>query len=111
MLRLVADATRWRLLAELGASDRRVGELVALLDEPQNLVSYHLRELRDAGLVSSRRSSFDKRDTYYRLDQNRCAEMFRVAGAALDPSLRVDSAAPVPVHAGRARPRVLFLCT
>jgi protein-tyrosine-phosphatase len=52
-----------------------VGELTQLVGEPQNLVSYHLRELRDAGLVSSRRSSFDGRDA--------CA-----AGAALQPGLR-----------------------
>ena len=39
------------LLGELARSDRRVGELCALVDKPQNLVSYHLRELRAAGLI------------------------------------------------------------
>jgi len=54
-----------RLLRELVASDRAVWELTQLVDEPQNLVSYHLRQLREGGLVSARRSSADRRDTYY----------------------------------------------
>lgn len=62
-LQLVADPQRWQLLSELTFSDRRVGELTQLLAKPQNLVSYHLGELRRAGLVSARRSSADGRDT------------------------------------------------
>jgi DNA-binding transcriptional ArsR family regulator len=31
----------------------------------KSLVSYHLRGLRDGGLVSMRRSAADGRDTYY----------------------------------------------
>jgi DNA-binding transcriptional ArsR family regulator len=38
---------------------------VTRVDQPQNLVSYHLRLLRDCGLVSATRSSFDGRDSYY----------------------------------------------
>ena len=43
------DPLRWRLLSELARSDRRVGELTALVGQPQNLVSYHLGRLRAAG--------------------------------------------------------------
>ena len=71
-LKVIGDRHRWALLSHLAQGDRRVGELTQLVGEPQNLVSYHLRELRDAGLVSSRRSSYDGRDTYYRLDLDRC---------------------------------------
>ena len=67
-LKLLAHELRWNLLMALAASDRRVQELVTLLDRPQNLVSYHLRQLRDAALVSERRSSYDARDVYYSLD-------------------------------------------
>src|SRR6478609_2553542 len=88
--RVVANPDRWQLLSELARSDRRVNELTGLLGKPQNLVSYHLRELRDAGLVSSRRSSFDGRDAYYRVDLERCAEVLCAAGAALDPGLRLE---------------------
>ena len=65
-LRLIADPLRWQLLDELGRSDRRVGELCALVGKPQSLVSYHLGELRNGGLVSARQSAADGRDTYYR---------------------------------------------
>src|SRR3954449_7232561 len=69
---LAAHPLRWQLLSDLARSDRRVGELCELAGQPQNLVSYHLRRLRDGGLVSARHSSADGRDTYYALDLDRC---------------------------------------
>ena len=110
-LRVIADPRRWRLLQELAASDRRVAELTELVGEPQSLVSYHLGELRAAGLVSSRRSSFDGRDTYYRIDLARCADVLCTAGVALDPGLRLGPCAPPAARPRRAKSRVLFLCT
>jgi protein-tyrosine-phosphatase len=89
-----------------------VRELVALADQPQNLVSYHLGQLRAAGLVGARRSSFDGRDTYYHLDLARCAQSLAWAGAALHPGLRLDPAPPAPAAVrGRNLCTVLFLCT
>lgn len=115
-LQLMADPHRWRVLQELTRSDRRVGELSALLGRPQNLVSYHVAQLRDAGLVTSRRSSADGRDTYYRIDLQRCAAVLTEAGAALHPAIRPPAlaATPAPLPAAkRTRPiaTVLFLCT
>jgi ArsR family transcriptional regulator, arsenate/arsenite/antimonite-responsive transcriptional repressor / arsenate reductase (thioredoxin) len=107
---LVAHRVRWRLLEELAQSDRAVWELTQLVDEPQSLVSYHLRRLRDGGLVSVRRSSADARDSYYAADLVRCQEQLQAAGAALHPALRLVPAA----HPTTQRPagrRVLFLCT
>jgi protein-tyrosine-phosphatase/DNA-binding transcriptional ArsR family regulator len=112
-LRLAGHPVRWRLLSELARSDRRVGELTNLLGRPQNLVSYHLGRLRGERLVSMRRSSADRRDTYYRLDLTRCRELLAATGAALHPALS-DMAAGSPTAARRhRRPRaeVLFLCT
>jgi hypothetical protein len=60
------------LLSELAQSDRRVGELIG---RSQNLVSYHLGRLRAQDVVSMRRSSADRRDTYYSLDLPRCREL------------------------------------
>jgi protein-tyrosine-phosphatase/DNA-binding transcriptional ArsR family regulator len=112
-LQLAGHPLRWRLLSELARSDRRVGELCELAGQRQNLVSYHLRRLRDGGLVSSRRSAADGRDSYYVLDLPRCGELLSSAGVALHPGL-----APAPrEHArrgggsGEAVARVLFLCT
>ena len=45
-VRLAAHPLRWRLMTELADSDYRVRELVTRVDQPQNLVSYHLRLLR-----------------------------------------------------------------
>jgi protein-tyrosine-phosphatase/DNA-binding transcriptional ArsR family regulator len=110
-LQILADRHRWQLVCELALSDRRVRELTALTGDAQNLVSYHLRELRDAGLVSSRRSSYDGRDTYYSVDLERCAEVLCAAGAALDPSVRLAVVPPPAPRRGRRVRTVLFLCT
>src|SRR3954451_15476943 len=110
-LRLAGHPLRWTLLTELARSDRRVGELCALADRRQSLVSYHLRQLRDGGLVSMRRSAADGRDSYYVLDLESCGELLSSAGVALHPGL---AAIPSPrdARASRAaRARVLFLCT
>jgi protein-tyrosine-phosphatase len=110
--RMVADPLRWRLLRELARSDRRVRELVTLAGQPQNLVSYHLGQLRASGLVGARRSSFDGRDTYYHLDLARCAQSLAAAGAALHPGLRLDPAPPAtPAGRGPGPSTALFLCT
>jgi ArsR family transcriptional regulator, arsenate/arsenite/antimonite-responsive transcriptional repressor / arsenate reductase (thioredoxin) len=106
-VRLAAHRLRWRLLTELADSDYRVRELVTLVGEPQNLVSYHLRLLRDGGLVTATRSSFDGRDSYYHLDLDRCADALADAGAALH---RRPAPRQHPVDLPRS-PRVLFVCT
>ncbi|MEY2566618.1 MAG: ArsR family transcriptional regulator, arsenate/arsenite/antimonite-responsive transcriptional [Actinomycetota bacterium] len=110
-LHTVGDPKRWHLLVELSRSDRRVGELTDLSGMPQNLVSYHLAELRRAGLVSSRRSSADGRDTYYRVDLARCAEQLSGAGDALHPGLRLRPFTTDTITIRGRAPRVLFLCT
>ncbi len=109
-VRIAGHPLRWRLLRELAASDRRVRELAALADEPQNLVSYHLGLLRASGLVAARRSTFDGRDTYYHLDLARCAESLAATGAALHPGLRFAPLAPAAIGGSRGW-RLLFLCT
>ena len=76
-VQLLADEQRWRLLQELAQSDRKVSELTELVGRPQNLVSYHLASLRNAGIVSARRSSADRRDTYYRIEMRRCVALLR----------------------------------
>jgi protein-tyrosine-phosphatase/DNA-binding transcriptional ArsR family regulator len=108
-LRLAGHPLRWRLLTELARSDRRVGELCELAGRRQSLVSYHLRQLRDGGLVSMRRSAADGRDSYYLLELARCGELLSSAGASLHPALAPTPRAPRPRRSALAR--VLFLCT
>jgi ArsR family transcriptional regulator, arsenate/arsenite/antimonite-responsive transcriptional repressor / arsenate reductase (thioredoxin) len=86
-----------------------VSELTGLVGEPQNLVSYHLGKLRDAGLVSARRSSADRRDAYYAVDLSRFANLLSGTGGALHPGLRLAPPASREVTPGGVK--VLFLCT
>jgi protein-tyrosine-phosphatase/DNA-binding transcriptional ArsR family regulator len=108
-LQLAGHPVRWRLLSELARSDRVVHELTGLIGEPQNLVSYHLGKLRDGRLVNARRSSADRRDTYYGLDLERFGGLLSAAGGALHPGLRL--APPRRDDARVAPAKVLFLCT
>jgi protein-tyrosine-phosphatase/DNA-binding transcriptional ArsR family regulator len=112
-VRLAAHPLRWRLLRELVRSDRPVRELTDLVDEPQNLVSYHLRQLRDGGLVHARRSSADGRDAYYAIDLAACQGELQATGGGLHPALALAPVEPGPLSrdGSRGKPRVLFLCT
>jgi protein-tyrosine-phosphatase len=101
-LGLAGHPLRWRLLRELA---RR------LVDQRQPLVSYHLRQLRDGGLVSARRSLADGRDTYYVLELARCRELLVSAGSSLHPGLAAADGSPRVPGRGVGRVRVLFLCT
>lgn len=104
LLKLLADDTRWQLISELRQSDRQVGELVAHLQLPQNLVSYHLGVLRQASLVHVRRSDADARVTYYGLDITRLQSVYQQIGADLRlPQPAANTTAPSAT--------VIFLCT
>jgi ArsR family transcriptional regulator, arsenate/arsenite/antimonite-responsive transcriptional repressor / arsenate reductase (thioredoxin) len=108
-LQLVGHPLRWRLLGELARSDRTVHELTGLVGEAQNLVSYHLGKLRDAGIASTRRSSADGRDAYYTVDLTRIGELLTATAGALHPGLALT--APSGDSDGLGTVTVLFLCT
>lgn len=110
-MQLAGHPLRWRLIRELGRSDRMVHELIDLVGQPQNLVSYHLGKLRDGGLVSARRSSADGRDMYYSVDLTRIGGLLTTTGAAVHPGLRLTPATRGTAHTGSATLRILFLCT
>jgi len=80
---------------------------VTLAGQPQNLVSYHMGQLRASGLVGARRSSFDGRDGYYHLDLARCARSLAAAAGRLHPGLRPEPVPPAP-PAGRGPDRIGF---
>ena len=111
LLKLLAHELRWKLVTALARSDHRVHELVQLLDEPMNLVSYHLRRLRDQQLVIERRSSADGRDVYYSLDLDALRTRYLASGAALHPALAASDSSAAKRTDPRPAARVLFLCT
>jgi protein-tyrosine-phosphatase/DNA-binding transcriptional ArsR family regulator len=113
VLKLLAHDLRWTLLQQLVRSDYRVAELVEQVEQPLNLVSYHLRLLRRAGLVRERRSTADERSFYYSLDLERMHTFYLEAASSLHPSLGEEITPGSRAHwsfAGPA-PRLLFLCT
>jgi protein-tyrosine-phosphatase len=112
-LKLLAHDLRWQLLTALSRSDHRVHELVSLLDQPANLVSYHLKRLRDQHLVTEHRSSADGRDIYYSLEVETLRTHYITAGEALHPALAEGAATPQAQASRDTEPvaRVLFLCT
>lgn len=63
--RALGDETRLRIIDRLRAGEESVGNLADALATGQSRLSFHLRTLRDAGLVTDRRQG---RLTYYSLD-------------------------------------------
>ena len=55
LLTAVADPVRWTVLNRLGNGQACVCELQEHIPIPANLLSYHLKVLRDAGLVTTSR--------------------------------------------------------
>ena len=64
--RAFGDETRLRLLELLSSGERTVADLMEATALGQSLVSHHLRTLRGAGLVTTRR---DGRWIYYRINE------------------------------------------
>lgn len=111
-IKLLAPDIRWQIINILKFSDSRVQELVDRLDQPKNLLSYHLKQLRSESLVTYRRSDADRRDYYYTLNIPHLQKLYQEVGKTLN---LVDS---LPDEHYILAPdqwvppaRVLFLCT
>lgn len=63
-LKVLADETRLAVVRQLMNGPKHVGQLNAVLQLEQSLLSHHLRVLRDAGLVVAQR---DGKAVLYRL--------------------------------------------
>jgi ArsR family transcriptional regulator, arsenate/arsenite/antimonite-responsive transcriptional repressor len=55
LLKTLADPTRLRVIALLGAGPRCVCDLQGRIDVPANLLSHHLRVLREGGVIDGTR--------------------------------------------------------
>jgi ArsR family transcriptional regulator, cadmium/lead-responsive transcriptional repressor len=78
--RVLGDRTRLRVLELVAEQERSVGELVALLGEPQTKVSNHLACLRWCGFVTTRR---EHRTIHYSLADRRVIEVVELGRALL----------------------------
>jgi len=72
----LSDATRLEILEMLRGGERCVCELQEELDAAQSRLSFHLRVLKEAGLVSDRR---DGRWSYYSIVPDALAEVHDLA--------------------------------
>ncbi len=68
----LSDPTRLNLVALLRGGERCVCELTEALEAGQSRLSFHLKTLKDAGLVLDRREG---RWVYYRLNQEKVEEL------------------------------------
>lgn len=106
-IRLLAPDLRWQIIQTLKRGDHRVNELVAALDQPKNLLSYHLKQLRDEAIIRYRRSDADRRDYYYSLNIARLQALYQQAGQELNITLASEN----QVYRWTPPVRVLYLCT
>lgn len=67
----LSDPTRLQIISRLAGGERCVCELTDALDAAQSRLSFHLRTLREAGLVSDRREG---RWAFYTLNPEAFAE-------------------------------------
>jgi len=82
LFRALGDETRLRLLEQLHGGEQCVCDLTDELDASQPRLSFHLKALKDAGLVTDRR---DGRWVYYAINPDGLAVLERVL-AGLKPS-------------------------
>lgn len=86
LLKLLADPTRRQIFLLLMGGETCNCELAAELDLPQNLISHHIRKLREAGLVLEQRDPHDGRWIHYTIGVDALAAAWQALAAAFDPA-------------------------
>jgi ArsR family transcriptional regulator len=87
----LADATRLRILEQLADGEQCVCDLTDALEAGQSRLSFHLKTLKDAGLVTDRRQG---RWVYYALNPDAVDELRDVVGAIGAPRSRALRSIP-----------------
>jgi protein-tyrosine-phosphatase/DNA-binding transcriptional ArsR family regulator len=111
LLRILAHDLRWAIVRLLAGGDMRVREVVAATGQAPNLITYHLAQLRAAGLVWVRRSTADGRDSYYALDLDAVGAAMQDAARDIHPGLSGDGTHNQTAQPPTGASRVLFICT
>jgi ArsR family transcriptional regulator len=81
----LADETRLRILEQLADGEQCVCDLTDLLEAGQSRLSFHLKTLKDVGLVTDRRQG---RWIYYALNPGTVEELREVVEAIGAPRAR-----------------------
>lgn len=85
-LKVLAKPRRLQILHMLMEGVQCNGDLGDALDMAPNLISHHLRVLREAGLVDVERGLDDARWIYYSPNREALEELVRGLGTFCDPS-------------------------
>lgn len=93
VFRALSDPTRFRVFQVLRGGTYCNCEISERLSLPTNLVSHHVKVLRQAGLVKAQRRPGDARWILYSLDRGALAEARAMTHRLFDPS-RVGSRVP-----------------
>lgn len=80
----LSDQTRLEIVEMLGNGERCVCDLTDALDAAQSRLSFHLKVLKDAGIVRDRK---DGRWVHYELDREAFEEIEQLIGA-MKPSAK-----------------------
>ena len=84
-LKVLAEPKRLQIFHLLMEGVQCNCELGDALEMAPNLISHHLRVLREAGLIDMERDPVDARWVYYSVDQGALAELNRAFGGFFDP--------------------------
>jgi DNA-binding transcriptional ArsR family regulator len=100
---LMADPTRRHIILRLMHGEARNSEIAEVFNLPRNLVSYHLRLLRESGLIRERRDPHDQRSVYLSIDRTAYSRAYDELVRLLDPAQIEDRAAEPPGSIRRLR--------
>jgi ArsR family transcriptional regulator, arsenate/arsenite/antimonite-responsive transcriptional repressor len=84
-LKVLAEPNRLRIVDLLMEGVQCNCELGDTLNMAPNLISHHLRILREVGLVEVERDAVDARWVYYSINRSTLAELAQTFGAFFDP--------------------------
>jgi ArsR family transcriptional regulator, arsenate/arsenite/antimonite-responsive transcriptional repressor len=105
-LKVLSDPTRLAIFDLLMQGVQCNCELGDQLKLPMNLISHHLKVLREAGLVNAERDSVDGRWVYYSINQRVLNQLREQLSAFLDPQ-RIQ--ARLPTCGPRVMPEKMFV--
>jgi DNA-binding transcriptional ArsR family regulator len=94
VFRMLADATRIRVLWALLDGEQSVNDLAAGLSKPSNAVSQHLAKLRMAHLVRTRREGTR---VFYRVENDHVRQLVRDAISHVDHATGATQIHPLRV--------------
>lgn len=85
VLKVLSDPTRLMIFERLMQGVQCNCELGDCLDLSMNLISHHLKVLREAGLINAQRDPVDMRWVYYSVNQEALGRLREDLYAFLDP--------------------------